>query len=154
MHIIKIIISIFIAQLAGIIGSFFTASSVQNWYVTLIKPSFSPPNWIFGPVWIFLYTLIGISAYLIWDSEKTKERKTALWIYGIHLILNALWSIIFFGLKSPGWAFLEIIILLIFILITTKRFWEINKWAGILLLPYIAWVSFASILNYFIWQLN
>lgn len=154
MKTITIIASIFIAQAAGIIGSVFTASSVRTWYMELSKPAWNPPGWIFGPVWIALYTLMGISAYLIWRRRGTSGVKLALSIYGIHLILNTLWSILFFGLKNPAFAFAEILILLGFIIVTTVLFWRINNWAGILMLPYIAWVSFATVLNYTIWHLN
>lgn len=154
MKIISIIISIIIAQAAGLIGSVFTASSVQTWYVNLVKPTWTPPSWLFGPVWITLYVFMGIAAYLIWQSRKMPGAKLALYVYGIQLCLNALWSIIFFGLKNPGFAFVEIIILLIFIIITAALFWRINKIAGVLFLPYIVWVSFAAFLNYAIWRLN
>jgi benzodiazapine receptor len=154
MKIFTLIISIAIAQAAGLIGSVFTASSVQTWYVDLIKPDWNPPSWLFGPVWISLYTLMGIAAYIIWSNRDIRGAKLALTIYGVHLIFNALWSVLFFGLRSPGLALGEIIILLIFILATMILFWRINRWAGILFLPYLAWVCFATFLNYTIWQLN
>ena len=149
-----IFISILIAQSAGVIGSIFTAGSVQTWYVDLVKPALNPPNWIFGPVWITLYTLMGIAAYLIWQRRREQGVKFALSLYGVQLILNTLWSILFFGLQNPGLAFAEILILLPFIVLTMALFWRINKWAGILLVPYLAWVSFATYLNYAIWSLN
>jgi benzodiazapine receptor len=154
MKIIGVIVSIIIAQMAGAIGSFFTSSSVGTWYATVNKPSFNPPSWIFGPVWITLYALMGISSYLVWQARELPGAKIALWFYGIQLALNALWSILFFGMKNPGLAFAEIIILLISIIITTVLFWRISPLAGALMIPYILWVSFASILNYNIWQLN
>jgi tryptophan-rich sensory protein len=154
MKFITTIISILIAEGAGIIGSVFTAGSVKSWYLTLAKPSWNPPSWVFGPVWTTLYALMGIAAALVWKQRDLPQAKLALWVYGIQLALNMLWSILFFGLKNPGLAFAEIIILLIFILITTVLFWQINPWAGALMIPYIAWVSFASYLNYTIWQLN
>lgn len=154
MKIITIAISILIAQAAGIIGSVFTVSGVQTWYTTITKPSWNPPSWVFGPVWITLYTFMGIASFLVWQQKESPGAKLALGIYGLHLALNALWSILFFGLKNPGLAFAEIIILLIFILMTTFLFWRINTWAGILMLPYIIWVSFATFLNYTIWRLN
>jgi benzodiazapine receptor len=154
MQIISLIISIVLAEVAGVIGSIFTASSVQTWYVNLIKPIWTPPSWIFGPVWISLYALMGVASYLIWRNKKTSGAKVALTIYGVQLAMNALWSILFFGLKNPGLAFAEILILLAFILATTILFWKINKWAGILFLPYLVWTSFATFLNYAIWQLN
>jgi len=154
MKIITLIISIFVAQLAGIIGSVFTLASVPTWYQDLVKPVWNPPSWIFGPVWIILYVLMGIAAYLVWQQKDVAGAKLALSIYGVQLVFNALWSIIFFGLKNPGFAFIEIIVLLGLIIITTILFWRINTWAGILFLPYILWTSFAVFLNYIIWQLN
>lgn len=154
MQILAALISIAIAQSAGLIGSVFTASSVNTWFDTLVKPSFNPPSWLFGPVWITLYTMMGLAAYLVWQQRDVPGAKLALGVYGVHLALNALWSILFFGLKNPGWAFAEILVLLGFILLTTYLFWKISPVAGVLMIPYIAWVSFASVLNYSIWQLN
>lgn len=154
MKIVTAIISIIIAQTAGIIGSVFTASSVRTWFNTLAKPVWNPPSWLFGPVWITLYTLMGFAAYLVWQQKNVPGAKLAIWFYGVQLVFNALWSILFFGLKNPGLAFAEIIILLLLILATTVLFWKINPWAGALMIPYIVWVSFATFLNYTIWQLN
>ena len=154
MKFIPLIISIAIAQAAGIIGSVFTVSSVNTWFDTLAKPTWNPPSWVFGPVWITLYTLMGIAAYLIWQHKDVAGAKTALVVYGVHLIFNALWSILFFGLKNPGLAFLDIIILLVLIVVTAVLFGRISPVAGALLLPYLAWVLFATYLNYSIWQLN
>ncbi len=154
MKIIPIIISIFIAQLAGIIGSIFTFISVKTWYANLIRPGWNPPSWLFGPVWIILYILMGVAAYFVWQNKDIPLAKLALFFYGLQLLLNALWPIIFFGFKNPGLAFIEIIILSIFIIITTVLFWKINTHAGILLLPYILWTLFATFLNYAIWRLN
>lgn len=154
MRLLTTVISIIIAQGAGIIGSIFTVSSVKSWYLTLVKPTWNPPSWVFGPVWTLLYAFMGIAAALVWEKRDLPNAKLALWIYGVHLLFNALWSILFFGLKNPELAFFEIIILLILILITTILFWRINPWAGALMVPYICWVSFASFLNYNIWKLN
>ncbi|MFC1565616.1 TspO/MBR family protein [Candidatus Neomarinimicrobiota bacterium] len=154
MKIIALVISIIIAQGSGLIGSVFTASSVNTWFETISKPTWNPPSWIFGPVWISLYFLMGIAAYIVWLQKDISSVKIALWVYGIHLIFNSLWSILFFGLQNPQLAFFEIIILLILILITTVLFWKINNWAGALMIPYITWVSLAAFLNYTIWQLN
>lgn len=148
------IISIFIALSAGFIGSFFTKNSVSTWYTTINKPSFNPPSWVFAPVWTVLYVLMGIAGYLIWNQSDLPAAKIALSLYVVQLVLNTLWSILFFGIKNPGVAFFEIIILLILIIGTTVLFWRINPWAGALMIPYIMWVSFASYLNYTIWQLN
>lgn len=154
MQIIALIISIVIAHAAGIIGSFFTVSSVGTWYTTLVQPSFAPPAWVFGPVWLTLYTLMGIAAFLVWRKRKKGNVRRALWVYGVHLVLNALWSILFFGLHRPDLALFEIIVLLAFIVWTSVLFWRIDRRAGWLMMPYIAWVSFATILNYAIWILN
>ena len=152
--ILPLLISILIVFSFGFIGSFFTTSSITTWYAFINKPLFSPPNWIFAPVWTLLYILMGVSAFLIWQKRDNLKTKQALIFYGIQLILNALWSIIFFGMHNPGLALLEIIILWLFILITLIKFYKINKTAGLLFIPYLLWVSFALILNYVIWMLN
>jgi len=154
MQIIKVVISILIAQAAGLIGSVFTASNVRGWYTTIARPSWNPPSWVFGPVWTALFTLMGIASYIIWKHRDLPYARAALVFYVIQLILNVLWSIFFFGLKNPGLAFVEILILLALIIVTTVLFWKVKPVAGALMLPYIAWVSFASYLNYTIWRLN
>ena len=150
-NIIKLIISLVICQLAGVIGSFFNINSIPTWYATLNKPSFNPPNWVFGPVWTTLFLLMGISLYLVWTKGFTKQ---ALIFFSIQLFLNILWSALFFGLRSPLSALIEIIILWAFILLTIISFYKISKIAGILLIPYILWVSFAAVLNFSIYLLN
>ncbi len=151
----KLSVSILICQLAGVIGSFFTASSVSTWYLTLNKPFFSPPGWVFSPVWITLYLMMGISLYLIWNSGlKTRQTKIAVTIFGVQLVLNSFWSILFFGFKSPLLAFVEIIFLWIAILVTTIHFYRISKHASYLLIPYLFWVSFAAVLNFSLIYLN
>ena len=155
MNITKLVISVLICLLAGFMGSFFTAPSIPTWYATLKKPSFNPPDWLFAPVWTTLFFLMGISLYLVWSKGLDKEGvKRAVFIFVIQLVLNIAWSFLFFGLKSPFFAFLEIILLWLAILITIIRFYPISKTAAFLLLPYIIWVSFASILNFFIVRLN
>jgi translocator protein len=146
--------SILLALSAGWIGAFFTVSSVDSWYTTLVQPSFAPPAWVFGPVWTLLYILMGISAFIIWQHRSHALSRIALMVYGVQLVLNTCWSIIFFGMQNPGWAFAEILVLLIMIIITTGLFWRVSRVAGALLIPYLAWVSFASYLNYAIWILN
>lgn len=143
-----LVLSIGLCLGAGILGSFFTFSAIPEWYSTLNKPFFSPPNWIFGPVWTALYILMGISLYLIWQKKKVPL------VFWIQLILNAVWSIIFFRLKNPGLAFIDIVVLWIAIILTIKYFYPISKLAGYLLIPYLLWVSFAAILNYAILILN
>ena len=159
--ILFLIISIIIAQLAGAIGSVFTAPNIQNWYVFLEKPFFSPPDWLFAPAWISLYTLMGIAAFLVWSScvktaegQTKKKIKVALGFYIAQLVLNAFWSIAFFGWQSPLAGLLVIIPLWFLILLTLIKFWQINKTAGLLFVPYLLWVSFATLLNFSIWQLN
>jgi benzodiazapine receptor len=146
--------SIVIAQLAGLISLNVTMDSISSWYFFLDKPSFSPPNWLFAPVWTLLYTLMGIAAYLIWRKKENPKRKETLEIYFLSLILNAWWSFIFFGLGSIGLAFVEIIALWLVIIWTIMRFRKINKTASWLLIPYLFWVSFAAILNFNLWMLN
>ena len=153
--IVKIIIAILVCQLAGVIGSIFTMSSIPTWYATLQKPSFSPPNWLFGPVWTTLFTLMGISLYLVWDRiSRSKETKKPLVIFGVQLVLNIFWSVLFFGLKSSFYAFIEIIILWLAIAFNIFKFYKISKNAGLLLIPYLLWVTVATILNFYIWMLN
>lgn len=151
----KLIISIVICQLAGLIGSLFTMSKIPTWYMTLNKPELAPPNWLFGPVWTTLFVLMGIALYMVWkQGTDKKDVKIALYVFGTQLILNVLWSIIFFGIENTGAAFIEIISLWISILLSIIYFYKVNKVASYLLLPYIAWVSFASYLNFMIWMLN
>ena len=154
MNIIAVIFSIVLAQGAGLVGSVFTVSSIDTWYVTLTQPSFAPPSWVFGPVWVMLYTLMGVAAYLVWRKRKNSTSRMALKVYGAQLVLNALWSIIFFGLHRPDVAFFEIVLLLGCIIWTTVLFWRVDPRASWLMMPYIAWVSFASMLNAAIWVLN
>lgn len=150
-----LVFSIALAQLAGIIGTFFTISAIPSWYATLIKPFFSPPNWIFGPVWIVLYTFMGISAYLVWRKLKFHKKSYPFWTsYITQLILNSLWSIIFFGGKLVGLAFIEIIILAYLVYRTILSSRKIDLTASYLLYPYLAWVSFAALLNLAILILN
>jgi translocator protein len=152
---ITILFFILISQSAGIIGALFTSSAVSGWYLDINKPFFTPPGWVFGPAWISLYTLMGIASYFIWlKRKKNNLANTALVIFFIHLAFNALWSIIFFGLKNPMWAFFEIIILWGMILFLVVMFYKIDKKASYLLIPYILWVSFAALLNFSIWIIN
>jgi tryptophan-rich sensory protein len=149
----KLITSIVIAQLAGVIGSVFTSSGVKTWYPELIKPAFNPPSWVFGPVWVTLFLMMGIALYIVWES-KAKKKTGALTIFGIQLALNTAWSLLFFGLRSPLAAFIEIIFLWTAILATIITFYRISKTSAYLLLPYILWVSFAAVLNLSLFILN
>lgn len=152
---LKLIVSIAICEGAGLIGSFFTAAAIPAWYAELIKPSFNPPSWLFGPVWIILYALMGISLYLIWRKGLANpEIKFAFIFFLVHLFFNAIWSIIFFGAKNISLALADIILLWLMILILIWRFSRIDTIAAWLLVPYFLWVSFASVLNYSIWKLN
>ncbi|KPJ57195.1 TspO protein [Parcubacteria bacterium DG_74_2] len=178
-NITKFVVSILVCQLAGFIGSFFTAPAIPTpWFAELKKPSFFPPNWLFAPAWTVLYLLMGISLFLVWKKNwgiiitaGEQEKKawnpfsTKLWrgswreenavlIFSLQLVLNVLWSVIFFGLKSPGIAFFEILMLWFAILYTIVNFYRISKPAAYLLIPYILWVSFATLLNFSTWQLN
>lgn len=151
----KLILSVLICLSAGFIGSIFTTPSIPSWYATLDKPSFNPPNWLFAPVWTTLFILMGIAVFLIWRKGlKKKEVKNALLIFLFQLIFNTLWSFLFFKFHSPFWALVDIAVLWVLILLSLVKFWKINKAAGMLLIPYLLWVSFASILNYFIYKLN
>ncbi len=152
---LKLVASIVIAELAGGIGSIFTTPSIATWFDTLNKPHLAPPNWVFGPVWTTLFVLMGTAAFLVWKRGfYRKDVKVALGIYAIQLVLNVFWSILFFGMHSPGLALAEISLLWISILVTIITFARISRSTTILLIPYIAWVSFAAYLNYAIWTLN
>ena len=151
----KLVIAIIVSELAGVVGSVFTTPSIEGWYASLTFPSIAPPNWVFGPVWTTLFALMGIAAFLVWKRGlERKDVKVALGIFIVQLVLNTLWSIIFFGYHSPGGALIEIIILWLAILATIISFYRISKPSAYLLLPYILWVSFAAYLNYLIWMLN
>lgn len=150
----KLIISILICQSAGIIGSFFTVSSLGSWYQTINKPSFNPPGYLFGPVWITLYLLMGISLYLVWSKKGNAEIKIPLIIFFAQLFFNTIWSVLFFGFQSPVLALTDIIILLVLIIMTIISFYRVSKPAAFLMIPYILWVSFATVLNYYIVKLN
>ena len=150
-----LIISIVICQFAGLIGSVFTVRSISTWYTALVKPAFNPPNWLFGPVWTLLYLLMGISLYLVWQKGTSDVHvKIALLIFAVQLVLNILWSILFFGMQSPMLGLIEIVLLWVFILLTITNFYHISKPASYLLIPYILWVSFAAVLNLSIFLLN
>jgi len=152
---LRLALSIAICQLAGFVGSIFTRTSVGTWYANLEKPSFTPPNWVFSPVWITLFVLMGIAAFLVWNKGLSDQRvKIALSIFAVQLILNVLWSVMFFGLRSPLAGLIEIAILWIAILLSILYFLKVSNIAGILLMPYILWVSFAAVLNASIWKLN
>jgi len=146
--------------LAGWLLAAFGAAAVGSqflpgeWYAQLTKPAWNPPNWVFGPVWTLLYAMMGVSAWLVWKDAGFKGATTALSLFGVQLALNAAWSWFFFGLLQPGLALVDIVLLWIAIFATLISFWRIRGLAGALLVPYLAWVTFASALNFSIWQLN
>ena len=174
----KFLLSIIICELAGVVGAVFTTPSIDSWYKTLNKPFFNPPDWIFGPVWTTLFILMGISLYLVWSKKwepnnKPIYKNVKVWnnlskkflsgswkkaniviIFATQLVLNVLWSVIFFGMHLTVVAFFELIMLLFAIMFTIINFYRVSKNAAYLLIPYILWVSFAGILNLFIWVLN
>ncbi|MCX7766736.1 MAG: tryptophan-rich sensory protein [Candidatus Sumerlaeia bacterium] len=147
-------VSIMICLMAGFIGSIVTTPAIPDWYATLQKPAFTPPNWVFAPVWTTLYVLMGISLFLVWRLPFTKTTASAIIVFGIQLFFNICWSILFFGFKSPLLAFIDIIFLWIAILLTIIKFYKVSAIASLLLIPYLLWVSFASILNLAIVVLN
>ncbi|MBU4016718.1 tryptophan-rich sensory protein [Patescibacteria group bacterium] len=151
----KLIISVTVCELIGLLSTPFTISSIPTWYAGLIKPFFSPPNWIFAPVWTTLYFLMGVSVYLIWRKGiENKEIKIAIYYFITQLFFNFFWSIFFFGLRLPLVAFIDIIVLLAAIVLTMMKFYKISKVSLYLLIPYLLWVSFATILNMSIVLLN
>ena len=139
--------------IVGGLSGYFTASNIATWYVTLNKPFFNPPNYLFGPVWTVLYLMMGISLGMIINAKHSNKNKSLI-IFSIQLVLNFFWSVIFFSLQSPGWAAIEIITLWLSIIYMLPNFYKINKWAGLLQIPYLLWVTFASVLNISIYVLN
>jgi benzodiazapine receptor len=128
--------------------------STGGWYAALVKPAWNPPGWLFGPVWTLLYTMMAVAAWLVWQKGGWKAQKRALVLYLVQWTLNALWTPLFFGLHQPGWAFAEILVLDLAVLATLLAFWPVRRAAALLLLPYAAWIAFATVLNFTIWQLN
>jgi benzodiazapine receptor len=155
MNVPKLGVSIVVCQIAGLIGYIFTRPAIPTWYASLRKPFFTPPDWIFGPVWIIMYILMGIAASLVWQRRLGQKQKwNALILFSGQLVLNALWPFLFFGLKSPLAGLIGIVLLALAILLTIQRFLEVSRTAGILLIPYFLWVSFSSGLNLSIYALN
>lgn len=154
-NIMKLVLTVGVSELAGVIGAFFTAPSVKTWYVMLVKPALNPPAWVFGQVWTALYFLMGVALFLVWrEGLSRKDVKIALALFVVQLALNVWWPIIFFGKYNPSAAFVEIIFLWCAIFATIIFFRRISRAAGLLLVPYILWVSFAAYLNYAVWMLN
>lgn len=129
-------------------------SSGMGWYAELHKPAWNPPAWIFGPVWTTLYAMMAVAAWLVWRVGGWKEQRRALGLFLLQWLLNVLWTPLFFGLHRPGLAFADIILLWLALAATLRLFWQAQNVAGILLVPYLAWVSFAAVLNFVIWRLN
>jgi translocator protein len=153
--VIKLVISILVSFAAGGVGSLFTFKAIPTWYAGLRKPPYTPPNWAFGPVWTILYILMGVSVFLVWQNGLTTNGVTPAFIlFWVQLSINALWSVIFFGIKSKGGGVITIIILWFLILATIVASFRVSSWAGALLVPYIVWVSIASYLNIGVWVLN
>lgn len=151
----RIAISVAVCLLIGFLSSFATQSSVGDWYLTLNKPSFNPPNWLFAPVWTILYIMMGVAAGIVWIRGFYHIWvKTALYHFGFQLMFNGLWSIVFFGFQEPFWALIIILALLVLIILTIKWFKVVSKTAAYLMIPYLLWVCFATLLNFKIWQLN
>lgn len=179
---IALVVSLGICFLAAGLGALATTPNIEGWYATIEKPTWNPPNWIFGPVWTTLYAMMAVAAWLVWKSQFAAESaeglaeqggrlesnssvklpglqraadvRRALGLFAVQLILNLTWSLIFFGLQKPGWALIEIAILWLAIVATALAFWRCSRVASGLLVPYLAWVSFAAVLNGTIWWLN
>ena len=153
--VIKLVVSILACLVAGGIGSLFTFKSIPGWYSSLRKPPYTPPNWVFGPVWTTLYILMGISVFLVWqEGLNTDTAVLAFVLFWVQLAVNAVWSIVFFGMRSKGGAVAVIVVLWLLILATIIASLGISGWAGGLLIPYILWVTLASYLNVGVWLLN
>lgn len=150
----KLFASLTITLAAAFLGSVFTMPAVRSWYLTINKPSWNPPNWLFGPVWTVLFLMMGVSLYIVWSRKMTSKVTTALRLFAAQLVLNVLWSMFFFGTGNFWLAFGEIIVLWFFILFTIAGFRRVSKTAAWLLVPYILWVTFASYLNFTLASLN
>jgi len=151
---VRLAISVVICQMAGIIGAVFTTPNIATWYANLNKPAFTPPNWVFGPVWLTLYMLMGIALWLVWSKGINRETKAGLYPFGAQLALNTIWSIMFFGLRSPLMGLVTIIPLWLLIAYTIFRFYKLDKNAAYLLVPYILWGTVATYLNLGVFLLN
>jgi translocator protein len=148
-------VSIAVCFAAAGIGSLFTDPEMGGWYARLIKPSWTPPNWVFGPVWSALYLMMAVAAWLVWrEKGLTGAAALPLALFAAQLVFNAAWSILFFGMHRIGLALADIMLLWSAILVTMLTFWRISPWAGALMLPYLLWVTYASALNYSIWKMN
>jgi len=151
----KLLTSIIIVQVAGLIGSAASFRAINSWYAFLVKPTFNPPNWLFGPVWTTLYILMGVALYRVWNKGLGKKRvRVAFWLFIVHLFFNTGWSVVFFGFHSLFGGFIALLVLWAMIVALIWKFYEIDRWAAFLLVPYLLWVSFAGVLNVALWLLN
>jgi len=150
----RLLLSLAIPLSAGVLGSLFTAPAVRSWYLTINRPVWIPPSWLFGPVWTALFIMMGVALYLIWSTKMSNRVRMSLKLFAAQLVLNVLWSVLFFGMGNFWLAFGEILVLWIFILITIVSFEKVNKVASWLMVPYLLWVTFASYLNFTIASLN
>lgn len=146
--------SVVVCVAIGGLSGFATTDAISGWYATIQKPSFNPPNWIFGPVWTVLYIMMGVALGLVWSGATKLPKQKAYAFFITQLVLNGVWSILFFAMENPPLAMADIALLLVFIVLTIKAFFPISKLAAYLLIPYLLWVSFASVLNASIWYLN
>lgn len=155
-----LVLFIVLAQMAGIIGSFFTADAIGSWYIFLDKPTFTPPGWVFGPVWVTLYALMGIATYIVWNARsglnrlQAQARDRGFWLFWVHLVFNALWSILFFGFQNPLWGLIDIAVLGVMVLLITIYYLRVSTVAGGLMLLYFVWILYAAALNLGIFILN
>lgn len=149
-------LAIFIAVclVAAGLGSIATRPEISGWYQTIEKPSWNPPDWVFGPIWTTLYIMMAIAAWLVWRANGLTAAGRPLTLFALQLTLNVAWSWIFFGMHQLGWAFADLVVLWLAILATTVAFFQKSQTAGWLMVPYLAWVSFAGVLNLTIWRLN
>ena len=154
-HLLALAVAVIVPLLVGGIGGIAPASSVGTWYQALQRPAWTPPSWVFGPAWTVLYVLMGVASWLVWRAGwGAPGVRAALGLYGAQLVLNFLWSLVFFGLRRPDWALVDILALWVLILLTLVRFRRINAIAGLLLVPYLLWVTYATMLNAGVWWLN
>ena len=153
-QVLGLALSVAICFAAAGVGSLFTRAAIEGWYAALQKPSWTPPSWVFGPVWTVLYLAMATAAWLVWRRAGFAGARLPLTLFALQLVLNLVWTGVFFGLQMPGAAFAEIGLLWLFILVTAIAFWPISRVAAWLMVPYLVWVAYAATLNYGIWRLN
>ena len=151
------IVIILLTYLISVPAGFITSKNVLSWYADITRPSFSPPNWVFGPVWTFLYFTMSVAVWNVWNKVKENNKSLGIKIvsiYFFHLLVGASWSFVFFGLHQIFLGFVVIIIIISFILYLMKQYWQISKISTLIMIPYLAWSCYALVLNFFIWKLN